>query len=858
MRPVRLSVKGFTAFRDEAEIDFDELDLFAITGPTGSGKSSLLDAITYALYGRAERVGREAGRLVSLGQPRMSVMLEFRAGGESYRVTRSTPAGTGATRIRLERRSGGEWVQAGDGSDRVREANRMIEGLVGLDYDGFTRSVLLPQGRFSEFLVGDAGVRRNILTELLGLGLYERMGKAAGEIRREAEAGAAASQETLESEYSDVTEETIERARSVALEARRIEADLERAAAAVEELAGRDAEAEREVDRLAGIEAEGRDLVTRAESIGEAVGRVEREAATADSALEGLRGEAAEAARELTEVSGRLADLRGRYGTESELTLAAERARELRRHQREGAERAERARGDEAALAALERALAAKGEAAKAGAGEEARLQVAFEAAQEAWEAALRDDHVAHLTGGLSPGDPCPVCARPLESLPPAPGARALTGAEETLDRVRRLRDEARLRAASAAADVLKAEGDLKAARQAAERSAAEVAASAAGEAESRRKLEEMLGEGPVADPEGEISRRGALVAESVEQERRAQERASRIQADLAGSERAAMLAGQRVTEQRAKLEALPVAAFLERSNGRIPPVTGPAAEGPAAASLDSVEEAAAAIRDRVMEAVAEVERRRGESVAQRRDFLRQALDAAGGLAGAAGDLRSLSASLRERARSVVEERARAEDARDELTRRSNLRDELETRIAARRRRAAAFKALAAELRADRLIEHLQAESLRALAAGASDHLRRLSVGRYALECQGDEFFVLDTWNGEERRSARTLSGGETFLASLALALALSEQVGTLAVEERAPLESLFLDEGFGTLDAESLEVVVEALEQLGDGDRLVGVITHVRDLAERMPRRITVVKSPRGSTLAPDTGPGD
>jgi exonuclease SbcC len=138
---------------------------------------------------------------------------------------------------------------------------------------------------------------------------------------------------------------------------------------------------------------------------------------------------------------------------------------------------------------------------------------------------------------------------------------------------------------------------------------------------------------------------------------------------------------------------------------------------------------------------------------------------------------------------------------------------------------------------------------LQLLAAAGSRRLETLSGGRYRLEYVEEEFSVVDTWNGDERRSARTLSGGETFLASLALALGLSEQVRALAVSDRARLDALFLDEGFGTLDPESLEVVVDAIEQLGGDGRMVGVITHVQELALRLPSRIEVEKSPRGST---------
>src|SRR5262245_33091706 len=181
-----MEVSGFTAFRDPASVDFADLDVFAISGPTGSGKSSLLDAMTYALYGRVERVGDRVSQLISQGQPRMAVSLEFEVGHERYKVTRSTPA-RGATKIMLERAgSDGAWVQAGEGADRVRDAERLIIERVGLSYDGFTRSVLLPQGRFQEFLVGDPRKRRDILTELLGLALFRRMAERAGGIAREA------------------------------------------------------------------------------------------------------------------------------------------------------------------------------------------------------------------------------------------------------------------------------------------------------------------------------------------------------------------------------------------------------------------------------------------------------------------------------------------------------------------------------------------------------------------------------------------------------------------------------------------------------------------------------------------------
>lgn len=110
------------------------------------------------------------------------------------------------------------------------------------------------------------------------------------------------------------------------------------------------------------------------------------------------------------------------------------------------------------------------------------------------------------------------------------------------------------------------------------------------------------------------------------------------------------------------------------------------------------------------------------------------------------------------------------------------------------------------------------------------------------------EFYVVDHADADTERSVRTLSGGETFQASLALALALSEQLAGLGSATK--LESIFLDEGFGTLDPESLDTVADTLETLAQGDRMVGLITHVPGLAERVPVRFRVRRDAHSSVV--------
>ena len=117
-------------------LELEDLDLFAITGPTGAGKSSLIDAMVFALYGQVPRVGTEYRQLLSHGKERLSVRLDFGVGRERYRVVR-TLRSSGPPQTRLERTS----VDPPEAlADRVKDANEQVERIVGLDYDAFTRS----------------------------------------------------------------------------------------------------------------------------------------------------------------------------------------------------------------------------------------------------------------------------------------------------------------------------------------------------------------------------------------------------------------------------------------------------------------------------------------------------------------------------------------------------------------------------------------------------------------------------------------------------------------------------------------------------------------------------------------------
>ena len=193
--------------------------------------------------------------------------------------------------------------------------------------------------------------------------------------------------------------------------------------------------------------------------------------------------------------------------------------------------------------------------------------------------------------------------------------------------------------------------------------------------------------------------------------------------------------------------------------------------------------------------------------------------------------------------RSSAELNTRIEILRKDIDRAKELRDDL----ARQRAEHSLYHGLAFDLRSDRFQAFLLEETFRELVTGASVRLWELT-NRYRFDWKDQAFYIIDHDNARQLRSADTLSGGETFLASLALALQLSEQVQKAAGATK--LDSLFIDEGFGSLDPEALDAAAGAMENLPVGGRMVGVISHIEELSLRLPARVRVQKGSEGSQI--------
>ncbi|GBD12149.1 Nuclease SbcCD subunit C [bacterium HR24] len=930
MRPVRLTLEGFTAYPDRIVVDFSGLDLFAVTGPTGAGKTSLIDAMAYALYGRAPRLdgqGRAVRQLISQGRGRMRVALEFECGGRRYRIARTASAHpSGRTEVQLER-LGPDGDREELLADRAGEAEARVRAIVGMDYDAFTRSVVLPQGQWQRFLLGGRAEQDRVLEDLLGLERYREVMRRAGELAAVHRSRAEEAERRLGGELAGATPERLKELKLALLRLRhaaalaeatcktagdllsgaaalsRLRADLRREAQEVERLEAEAEGARAQAERLSGDEGA---LARRLQEVGEALAALEFSADTYAAARDALR-----TARELLDLREELARLEDAIAAAAAELVATEReegqAREAAaaaERELEGAEaRLEAAReAAHAAAAALrqaetvardladavrqvEEAERRRQEAGRRLAAARGRLEAA-----RAWEEAairleeVRLAHAAHLLRGrLREGEPCPVCDRPVEAAPPAGRVPALAQAEGACKAAERALDEARREEAAARADVRAAEEAMRAAEERRET----VVSRRDGLA---RRLAEAAGP-PDAAPDvvlGRLRERAARAREeagqaaaAVEKARRRRDAAAQALQRATAREAAARERLQGLEERRCQVAAR--AASLE--------------EGLGALDLGRLEEEAARLEEKrrrheellreqdavrreleearlllakAQEQAAQLERRLGEARERAERLEREAdaaaadlarrLEEAGWEAEAAAVRRGedvLPALERRRQAALVEmQRADHEIGRleGEMAR---LEDDIRTaaelrrRLEGDRRAAAVAEALAAILRADRLQAFIRQEAIGALAAEASRLLEQLSRGRYTLSAGADGFVVVDHWHDSEPRPAATLSGGETFLASLALALAMAEALPSYMGDAGGgALESIFIDEGFSHLDEETLDLAASALEELAVGDRMVGVITHVAALAERLPARLRVVRDGGRSTV--------
>ena len=928
MRPLRLTLSAFGPYAAETTLDLEKLGrggLYLITGDTGAGKTTIFDAITYALYDHSSSGIREGSMLrckYADDKTPTFVELEFEVHGVRYTVRRNPEY------QRPKARGEGMTTEKADATltypddrppvTKAKDVTAAVQEIIGLDYNQFSQIVLIAQGQFTKLLNASTEERSRIFRKLFRTQRYAQLQE-----RLQAEASALNQQRTAQNAKLDSLlgglQFSPEDPDAEALRALCAQTVPETALALLDALTARQAAALEEVGTaLQATEAQ-LDTVqqqlgaaAQAQRLAQQLDARQAELAAAKPALDAARAEAGRHAGDAAQLDALTAQV-----TQAQSALAAYDALDtLCRQQTEARDAARLAAAQahkrrtqldslNAALAAAETELAAladadtrllalqnrsaqltqRGEAlakleqrladcqrqAKTAhkAQESYRTAAAAQdearARRDALERAFLDAQAGLLAESLVEGAPCPVCGSTHHP------ARAL------------LPHTAPTQAQVEAARQAAAEADRQAQNASA---AAQSALATANEAKTslRRDAETLLPE-RFTTPEGTVPLTFALMTNVLAEENAALQtaqtdcKAQCRQAD-ADCRRKAQLEADRQAKTRQRPALEQAAAEADRSaaaqNASADALEGQIAERRAALPYPRRADAQAAL-DKL-----EADRstlRTGMDTAQRKLKQAEQTVAAAEAAVEALTAQQTAAQKELPARSAEELTAQQTEltaARETLRSREkqlsaqllpNRKTSAQYRTAAEARQTLESRwqwvsALAATAGGTltskqkiKLEAYIQMNYLDRILRYANTRLMQMTAGQYELERIGAEnqrsqsgldLGVIDHYNGT-RRSVKTLSGGESFKASLALALGLSDEVQSSAGGIR--LDTLFLDEGFGSLDEESLELAIRVLSGLTEGDRLVGIISHVGALKDRIDRQVVVHKARTGGS---------
>ena len=850
MIPLQLRVRNFMCYRDNVPpLDFDGIHLACLTGANGHGKSALLDAMTWALWGKAR--AKRDDELIHLGESEMEVEFSFDLGGTVYRVLRKRDSSKrGRTLVDLQVQHEGEFRSIAEAGVRATEA--AIVRLLRMDYETFTNSAFLLQGRADAFTTRTPAERKRVLGDILGLGLYDEYEQRAKVRAREKDREMA----RLEGLLRDIDRELARQPD--------YEAELTQAEALVSELSAGVKEAETEL----------RDLRQTQQAL-------EHQQAQ----LRDLERRLSQAEREVSEVEGQL----------------GERQRQLDRYEATLAER-EKVEAGYTALSQAREADASWNERL----AQVVQIQEQQREIERALDAARRELDLAQGRLGERIGElerraaELPDCERELnqvrERLAYLDGCQVERDAAQA--QVQALAEESaglevqndRLRADM---DALKEKLDLL------ERESGEAQCPLCGQSLSDEHRDELLDEfqadgTALADTHrANSARRKEITAESqrldaevrrldgelkglpTQQRREAQLEQALADAKEAASDLEPARAEMGALDQRLKsgdyapaeqaehvrlageLEALgyDTVAHQQARDQVVSLAEFEAAYQQLQTALERVDGERAALKDlqarlaRWQETLADDLARRA-SLAEEVDRLPEVqarvtngsvkLEVLQGESSRARLLLGAAQQKLDHCRNLAVERERRVADQQRLVEEKAIYDEL--RLAFGKK---GIQAMIIEV----AIPEIEFEANRLLARMTDGRMHvRFETQRETLK--GDTVETLDINIADElgTRPYELFSGGEAFRVNFAIRIALSK---LLARRAGAQLQLLVIDEGFGTQDAEGRERLVEAINSIQDDFRRILVITHIEELKDAFPVRIDVVKTAQGSQIS-------
>ena len=876
MKPIQLVLSAFGPYVERTVIDFSALGeegLFLIAGDTGAGKTTIFDAISFALYGEASG-GKEKRKSKSFHSDYVSdqtetyVELTFRHRGETWWIRRNLeyqrPAKKKKDGMETTTRQAADAQMRNEDTGeeilRMDDVNRRVRELLGLTQDQFTQTVMIAQGDFLKILTASSDDRKKLFRDLFHTNLYVDLQSRLQEKNRACADEQKSLEQVILSAEGKIDPEAEFAEREIllsycgqiqhtdalcALLARLIEQEK----AAQEQARAQKKEAADQIGALIAAVTEGervnRDFAdweskrARLAALTAGQGEIDAQRAALAAARRAQQLETDEALMRRTR-----RDMDAQRAALSEAQAALEQAEKALPEAETRMKEAESRGGEIHALLAqakqMEDCLPVLGEVERLKAAldtqkrELQRLTADSSRAQAAYTAAQNSYYLSQaglLARELKAGQPCPVCGStahpcPAQITPETVTRQALEQAAKRRETAEKAQSDAATRLAANQSALDEREDRLRALK--------------IGADETRQRLAARID----AAHQAAADRQRAIDAtRSAYQALDKRKTAAQSAVDAAQKQLAALEKDLRVQTE----------AFEQKR----------AAHG-------FEDEASYRLAKRTDADIERLDREIRNYDEQKRTLAAQTHELEDKLS---GRQRTDLAALQNRRAAALDRQAKAENAEKAMVRKLTLHESAEREIrqanAAIQKKRGKWQIIqelytccagiaAGNPRAKLTFEaYVQQYYFRFVVAAANKRLTRLTDGMFTLRVMraaanrvsqsGLDLEVLDRSTGQAR-DVSTLSGGESFLASLALALGLSDAVQSQSGQIR--MDAMFIDEGFGSLDENALRSSIDVLLELADGKRLIGIISHVQELEERIDKQIVVTKTPNGSTV--------
>lgn len=880
MKPVKLQFKGINSFSEQTEINFEKLTksgIFGIFGDTGSGKSTILDCINFALYGKVER-SKEKLDIINYRSDSAEVRFEFDVLHEGKRkrfsVERSIKKKNGAHKAEL-------YEDGLSVADNATTVTKKITDILGVDAEDFRKCIALPQGEFSQFVKSQPSERISLIERLFSLYRYgDRLKERIKARESESELEYNGISSKLEV-YADVSDEALKTTeKQIAAKCKEIAAiakqseSAEKKYSAIKALGEKRAELNGVIEKLSALSAQHPQMEElraglKAAPVCKAIAEADGEIADKTESLKTLKESIAQIkldAENTEKLIAELAEKNANAGYDEKIEkcialsakyLSCEGKPEklAALYERlEGKRAAYRAKSAELSvlndklktaqnnLTVAEKALSGFGAADL-----DKIINVAFKGAVLKDEYVNSLDYFVGLNGQVNffkdGSDLYKFIGRELSQQIQTYKDRVFQVRDFSLAEAQRQLKEAqfageeRERLVNAVNDCKVA---LKDAQTAVNDCARELKILQRDGDEARRQADELCGElnkifgQNCADYEGAVLENERALKELKE------EKASLAEKTDGANKRLSELKEQTAAKET---EAKTLSADIEKLKEKLK-------KDLAQSGFDGIEGCLRLAEE--FAKFADAEKALDEydknviSLSERRKMLEEAegIDSfsEGALKEAEEYKNTVSGTLTEARKNCAVLEADLRKMRIRLSEKKSLLKDFA--VAEKRRNIIAQ--LKDVTKGNKFMEFIANEYLCDISALASSTLLNLTDGRYFLTYT-DTFYAGDNFNCGNLRGVNTLSGGETFLVSLSLALALSQTMCAFR-----PIEFFFLDEGFGTLDGTLVDTVMNALEKLKSSSFIIGVISHVEELKHRIDSKITVNKATesRGSTV--------